>query len=154
MEEIKNQTSRKYGGVDLHVPVLELMQVHHESYDLVNSKEVIPIEQIPNFLDLCSKVIESFVSNIIVIDSDEYHNDMFTVVNKLIDNFKILFENDNPVEFFIAKREFENNIFPAFKSLMTHFSLCVQKPKSLKIFYLNLIKKIDGIFNEYIVGDE
>tara|TARA_R110002020_G_scaffold28670_7_gene91105 strand:+ start:801 stop:1217 length:417 start_codon:yes stop_codon:yes gene_type:complete len=138
----------------MQVPVLELMQMSHDSYNLVNSKKVIPIKQIPNFLDLCSKVIDSFVSHIIVIDSDEYHNDMFSVVNRLIDNFEILFENDNPMEFFAAKHEVENNTLPAFKSLMTHFSLCVQKPQPLKKFYLNLITKVEEIFNEYIVGDE
>jgi hypothetical protein len=138
----------------LQIPVLELMQMSHDSYNLVNSKKVIPIEQIPNFLDLCSKVIDSFVSHIIVIDSDAYHNDMFSVVNRLIDNFEILFENDNPIEFFTAKQEFENSILPSFKSLMTHFSLCVQKPRPLKKFYLKLITKVEEIFNEYIVGDE
>jgi len=138
----------------VEIPVLELMQVEHTCFELVNSKDVVPQEQITNFLDLCSKVVDSFVSHIIIVDNSEYHNDMFSVVNTLIDNFEILFENDDPVEFFGAKQDFKDNIFPKFSNLMKHFSLCVQKPRPLKNFYLKLIDKIENIFNKYIEGTE
>ena len=137
----------------MQAPVMDLMQVQHEAYRYVNSKNTVPYNDITNFLDLCSRAVTSFVNHLYEQEDDYNCMEMFIVMDNLIDSFHILFNDDDPQIFFQEKDRFLNGVYPAFDSLMGHLSRCVEQPRPLKKFYLSLSEKVIEVFNLHIEGE-
>ena len=134
---------------------MNLMQIDHEAYPLLRSRQVISIPILPAFFDMCSRALSEFISLAHTSNPQEMENsDMFSVMNEMIDTFQELLENDEPDEFFALKEHFEEDILPNFKSLMAHLSRCVDKPESLRQFYHSLALKIEQAYEYHILGDE
>ena len=136
----------------MQAPIVSLMQVHHDAYKYTNSPYVIPETEIPVFLDLCSKVINEFMS---MVQSSQEIKDLapFYIIDRVIEELQFLLEKDEPVEFHKAKQIFEDDTLRQFHKLMSHFSQCVEKPLPLKEFYLNIASKLQQVFEVHIRGD-
>jgi hypothetical protein len=81
-----------------------------------------------------------------------YESDMVYVLDELISNFHELMTNDDPVEFYSYKKEFEEKHMPNFEHLIELMTRCVDKPERLRRFYSRLLAKVEQAYEHHILG--
>lgn len=139
--------------VSASVPVEKLMQRNHDAYPLIAEQSPIPYIALPAYFDMCSRVIEEFINLTQVTNGpSEYEGDMAYVMDELISNFHELMTNDDPQEFYMFKREFEQTNLPNFQHLIELMSRCVDKPERLRRFYSRLLHKVEQAYEHHILG--
>ena len=139
----------------MNISANDLMQVQHSIYPIFRSSKPIEERYLPAFFDFCSKALNEFISILnYCVEPDMGETEMFVIMDRMIDAFQELMENDEPEEFFAAKNHFESVILPHFQELMVHLARCVDKPESLKRFYGSLGNKVVQAYEHHILGSE
>ena len=137
----------------LIIPVEKLMQRQHDAYPLLAEQNPIPYIALPAYFYMCSHVVEEFIKLASQTNSnDMFETDMVYVVDELISGFHELMTNDDPVEFYAYKKEFEDIILPNFQRLIEMMSRCVDKPERLRSFYSRLLQKVEQAYEYHILG--
>ncbi len=138
---------------NLVIPIEKLMQKNHDAYPLLCEQAPIPYIALPAFFDMCSHAIDEFIKLASQTSpNDMYESDMVYVLDELISNFHELMTNDDPVEFYSYKKEFEEKHMPNFEHLIELMTRCVDKPERLRRFYSRLLAKVEQAYEHHILG--